>query len=768
MSQPTTQPEDLEEGNSRGISPTFDLLSSSFQPLHMVDDRLDPQSTPGQPSQGESNIGDGSGKLFSMYSKAAEEEDNKLAESWQKDADGILIFAGLFSASVAAFLSVSVQDLRPNSQDTSAFYLGNIYEVLADPNITRASILSPLAKPPPFSPPRYSIWCQLCSTGNVNATVGTSIYQGHSACTCSPDKRARMRAFFSSGVDDLNARIIVELLPALLHISLFLFLGGLGIFLCNTNHTVFCSVIWLIAYFSAVYGVLTLLPIFLLDSPYFTPLSDPMFRVSYLVSAITTALALAVSVFTEMVSLEKREHYVRWLDQCIRRVVGGVEKGAEEIVSERSWEVDIRILGWSIRALGDDDALEEFFRAVSGFFNSKVVKHLEGDFPGYLLNMFWNALNGFLCRTSSSNLVAESVKSHRLDIGMNAMSVISSSRAASASSFPCDIQIKGWDKMPQIAEMGPGQYLTYCSSDNDSIAHYAQCIVAKILASVPERDDRWIQFATTAFGLSERDLRDYIAHGNDSLSLAISIHLIRQSLRFRFYDWDALKAFSEFDIRSTLPGLQHDFCVLWNEAVRQARRGRFHSPPVRILRWSRRHYIALHQDTDAAPTEFSSSTDPLDPILRNPLSYPSCNITSHRPHSTAHVPARESPTIPIPSQPGDSPDGSPHRPTPGGSIVPRQAEGVNTIAGPPSPSDPTTSNEIRETAEALTANALAFPINPDPRLTFASPPAAGVHDDSRYQDQNVPMEAFRHQTQSLRLSPSPLDIAMNSPKREGH
>jgi hypothetical protein len=27
-----------------------------------------------------------------MYSKASEEEDNKMAESWQKDADGILIF----------------------------------------------------------------------------------------------------------------------------------------------------------------------------------------------------------------------------------------------------------------------------------------------------------------------------------------------------------------------------------------------------------------------------------------------------------------------------------------------------------------------------------------------------------------------------------------------------------------------------------------------------------------------------------------------------
>ena len=27
-----------------------------------------------------------------MYSKAADEEDNKMVERWQKDADGILIF----------------------------------------------------------------------------------------------------------------------------------------------------------------------------------------------------------------------------------------------------------------------------------------------------------------------------------------------------------------------------------------------------------------------------------------------------------------------------------------------------------------------------------------------------------------------------------------------------------------------------------------------------------------------------------------------------
>ena len=45
--------------------------------------------------QGESKFGDSSGPLFSIYSKAAEEEDDKTVERWQKDADGILIFVSL-------------------------------------------------------------------------------------------------------------------------------------------------------------------------------------------------------------------------------------------------------------------------------------------------------------------------------------------------------------------------------------------------------------------------------------------------------------------------------------------------------------------------------------------------------------------------------------------------------------------------------------------------------------------------------------------------
>ena len=51
-----------------------------------------PQSAQNQTSQEHTNFSDGSGPLFNMYVKMAEEEDDRIADRWQKDADGILIF----------------------------------------------------------------------------------------------------------------------------------------------------------------------------------------------------------------------------------------------------------------------------------------------------------------------------------------------------------------------------------------------------------------------------------------------------------------------------------------------------------------------------------------------------------------------------------------------------------------------------------------------------------------------------------------------------
>ncbi len=77
---------------TRHVTHRFDP-SPLISQLCIVDDRRDhPMTTSNQPLQAGPNFGDSSGPLFSIYSKAAEEEDNKMVEQWQKDAEGILIF----------------------------------------------------------------------------------------------------------------------------------------------------------------------------------------------------------------------------------------------------------------------------------------------------------------------------------------------------------------------------------------------------------------------------------------------------------------------------------------------------------------------------------------------------------------------------------------------------------------------------------------------------------------------------------------------------
>jgi hypothetical protein len=62
------------------------------------------------------------------------------------------------------------------------------------------------------------------------------------------------------------------------------------------------------------------------------------------------------------------------------------------------------------------------------------------------------------------------------------------------------------------------------------IVKVVPCWVADTLIQVPsrKRDDRWIAFVEDHFGLSENVLRRNIKHGDDTVLLAILIHVTRQ------------------------------------------------------------------------------------------------------------------------------------------------------------------------------------------------------------------------------------------------
>ncbi|KAI9454035.1 hypothetical protein BJY52DRAFT_1173192, partial [Lactarius psammicola] len=227
-----------------------------------------------------------SGPLFDRYSKMAQEEDEKMVENWNAAANYTLVFSGLFSAVVVAFLIVSLQDLRPDPQDKPTFYLENIYQLLADPNRTDVSIPPTLSDSHTFSPPKSAVWINSLWSLSLVITLSCALLailvqqwarryirvtQQHSAS--SPRKRARTRTTFHQGVEELHLQWVVDALPVLLHASLVIFLAGLVVFSFRTNHTVCKVVVSWVGLCTLIYACFTLLPIFRHDSPYYTPLS---------------------------------------------------------------------------------------------------------------------------------------------------------------------------------------------------------------------------------------------------------------------------------------------------------------------------------------------------------------------------------------------------------------------------------------------------------------------------------------------------------------
>ena len=550
-------------------------------------------------------------------------------------------------------VAVSIQDLRPGPQDNSEFYLENIYQLFADPNVSRASILAAPARPPPFSPPNYAVWVNslwflslaISLTCALLATLLQQWARRYLTVTHqprhSPHKRARICAFLADGVDKLHLPWAVETLPTLLHLSLFLFFSGLLVFLFNIHHTVFSVVAWWVGLSVGIYGCITLMPIFRPDSPYYSPLSSSALILS---TGVSYGVFLILSVITH--SYFSRATWRRFdnlMDTYRERLWWGVVKTAQETASALSAEIDRRVLRRTFDALDEDQELEQFFECIPDFCRSEVVDNpkqilAEMEMDGLGLT---DALIQFWYNTRTSSFASQTVKKKRLVACVKVADLARLSRAA--WEVLEDIFGRGVDGVLRSVEIGHSLG-SRGNNNNEGSALCAQGIIAGIIASVPveERDYRWKALVMDQLDVSEDVLRDYLAHG-DSVLIANLIHITRQF----FLDGDPLilyallnilPAISSFDIQATLPELQHNFCALWNEIVLKTQITGAHRIPIFILRHIRRIYIALHQGTDSAPTAFSASTRLFDNILTQPSSYPLCSIPGHASHALVGPP----------------------------------------------------------------------------------------------------------------------------------
>jgi Family of unknown function (DUF6535) len=410
-----------------------------------------------------------------------------------------------------------------------------------------------------------------------------------------------MRAFFAHGVERFRFSSVAEAIPSLIHISLFLFFAGLLIYLFNINHTAFRAVVWWIGVSTVAYLVITILPILQVDSPYYSPLSSLVFRV---------CAGLSYLAFFSK----------RLRDLAPKYSIGfsrGIEKIAREEIRNISQKVDGFILKWTFDAhvFASDDQLDQFFECIHGFYNSEqVIRDPLRILATLDSKKFSSAMVAFLKRTMSSSLVTESDKIQRL---IMCVKIADETQGTALPDLFFEARNHSFVRTVEV-----GYILRSPNGRGEETGLRAQTIVADIIANADERDDRWTTLAADQWRKSEDDIQRYLAHGNDSVLLANTIHMARQIWKVssridRSIASDAASCILEpplrFDIRKTLTELQHDFCSLWNEIVPEAKRSGDGSVLHLIVFLLLGLYTDLHPDTDtpASIHKFSVSTYPL-------------------------------------------------------------------------------------------------------------------------------------------------------------
>ncbi|TFY82745.1 hypothetical protein EWM64_g1276 [Hericium alpestre] len=181
-----------------------------------------------------------SAKIWSIYLSHAEKYDKALVESWKGDMDGILIFSGLFSAVVSAFVVDSYKFLQEDYNAATVQALVTISAQLANAS-THVPAVSPnlVSQDPKGNGTMIAInvlWF-LSLVFSLSCALGATLVQQWSRTYIQgteerfiPHEKARMRTYLLEGVERFGVTAMVQAIPVMLHVALFLFFAGLVVF----------------------------------------------------------------------------------------------------------------------------------------------------------------------------------------------------------------------------------------------------------------------------------------------------------------------------------------------------------------------------------------------------------------------------------------------------------------------------------------------------------------------------------------------------------
>lgn len=220
-----------------------------------------------------------------------------------------------------------------------------------------------------------------------------------------PHHRARIRSYLHEGIIIFKMTSVVETIPVLLHISVFLFFAGLVEFLMPINTIIANLTLGAASVCGALYLIITILPIPYRQCPYRTPISGMLWR--------------GIQCF----------YFFK------HRILDGVYSG--NLADSREFlatsgvpgKRDKNALQWVLDSLTENSTLEAFVGGIPGFFHSD--KRDLGYDPGEIFDSFLREGHidlgfkiGRLLKSCGSGALTRAASQRRALTCLNAISIL--------------------------------------------------------------------------------------------------------------------------------------------------------------------------------------------------------------------------------------------------------------------------------------------------------------------------------------------------------
>ncbi|KAI0341653.1 hypothetical protein BDW22DRAFT_1332184, partial [Trametopsis cervina] len=220
---------------------------------------------------------------WAVIQKAVDEFDKDQIEGVKNDIDTLLVFIGLFSAVLSAFLVVAVALLQEDVPTATLTTLRQMSAQNANYSIQGDFVHSTSPAPTSFTqfePTANAIrindlWTASLLISLITASFGILVKQWlreyMKFVTSFPQGRLRIRKFRRAGLETWKVLTIAACLPLLLQLALGIFFVGLCFYTAELHSSVRNTTLPLVAGWGFIFVFVTISPLFSAHCPYKTP-----------------------------------------------------------------------------------------------------------------------------------------------------------------------------------------------------------------------------------------------------------------------------------------------------------------------------------------------------------------------------------------------------------------------------------------------------------------------------------------------------------------